>query len=210
MSKTGLQHDPLNIIITGVGGQGNVLLAKIVGRILVKKGFTVTVGDVYGAAQRGGPIQSHIRISSKDLFSPVTPLGAAHLIISIEPAEALRAIGNWGNPDVIVVTNTRPAYPFDVTSGIATYPDTEEIKKEFKKLTKDYVLVDASDVALELGAPVVTNIVMMGALIGTAMLPLTQEDCEKEITEQFADKDYELNIKAFRKGINLTSGKLQK
>jgi indolepyruvate ferredoxin oxidoreductase beta subunit len=207
MNKQSLKRSPLNVIITGVGGQGNVLLTKLLGRALVKKGYTVTVGDIYGAAQRGGSVSSHIRISEKDLYSPLTPHGTAHLIVSLEPVEALRAIGEWGNPEVVVISNTRPSYPFDVTSGNARYPRLKEIQEAVKKFSKEAFFVDASDIALELGAPVVTNIVMGGAVIGTGMLPISQDDFRQELKDQFAAKAYELNRKAFARGVELTSGK---
>ena len=207
MKESSLRQDPLNIIVAGVGGQGNVSLARLLGSALVKNGYTVTVGDIYGAAQRGGSVSSHIRISAKDLCSPVTPRGAAHLIVSLEPVEALRAIGGLGNPEVIVISNTRPHYPFDVTSGNARYPSLQEIKEAVKKLSKEAFFIDASGIALELGAPVLTNTVMGGAVIGAGMLPLSKEDFQQELKEQFPDKVYELNRKAFIRGMELTSGR---
>jgi len=204
MNKQKLSKDPLNVIITGVGGQGNVLLAQLLGRALTKKGYMITVGDIFGAAQRGGSVSSHLRISEKDVYGPLTPGGTADLIVSLEPVEALRAVGQFGNPEVVVISNTRPFYPIDVVIGDASYPTLEEIKKAASKLSKESLFVDASAIALELKAPVVTNIVMGGVAIGTRVLPLSEDDFNEELKEQFAGRKpgiYELNKEAFRRGL---------
>jgi len=204
MKKQELNKDPMNVIITGVGGQGNVLLAQLLGKALAKKGYIITIGDIFGAAQRGGSVSSQLRISTKNVYSPLTPRGAADLIISMEPVEALRAIGQWGNPEVIIVSNTRPFYPIDVTIGNASYPTLEEIKDAASKLSKESLFVDASAIALELKAPVVTNIVMGGVAIGTGVLPIDEKDFDEELSAQFKGKKpgiYELNKQAFQRGL---------
>lgn len=198
--------DPYNIIITGVGGQGNVLMAQLLGKALTNEGFTVTVGDTYGAAQRGGPVSSHIRISSQNLYSPLTPFGQAHVIVSLEPVEALRIIGTYGNPQVVAISNTRPSYPFDVTSGGAYYPSLDEIKEAASRLSKKAIFVDVSAVALELGSAVMTNMVMSGVVMGTGLLPLSVESFLRVMRDQFSGKRLDPNLKAFERGREL--GKL--
>ena len=205
MTNGNLSKDPLNAIITGVGGQGNVLMAQLFGKALTDRGFVVTVGDTYGAAQRGGPVSSHLRISKKTVYSPLTPSGQADLVISLEPVEALRVLGVWGNPEIVVVSNTRPSYPFDVTSGSADYPSLEEIKSAAAKLSRLSIFVDASELALEMGAPVLTNTIMSGVAVGLGLFPIGEDDFNAVLKEQFTNNKYELNHQAFQKGLEIAS-----
>lgn len=100
-----------NFIITGVGGQGNVLSSQLIGQVFIKKGYFVTIGETYGSSQRGGAVMSHIRISQKKQFSPLIPRGKADIILALEPLEALRVLIPFGNPGVVTLVNTRPIYP---------------------------------------------------------------------------------------------------
>jgi len=86
-----ISDDPLNIVIAGVGGQGNVLASHIIGQGLMQKGFRVTLGETYGLSQRGGAVMSHIRISERERMGPLIPEGRAHLVLGLEPVEALRS-----------------------------------------------------------------------------------------------------------------------
>ena len=205
MTKHALQKDPLNAIITGVGGQGNVLMAQLFGRALTDKGFSVTVGDTYGAAQRGGPVSSHLRISKQTLYSPLTPSGQADIIISLEPVEALRVLGGWGNPGVVVLSNTRPSYPFDVTSGGADYPALADITAAAEDLAQKTLFIDASEIALQMGAPVLTNTIMSGLAVGLGLFPITVDDFVAVLKNQFDDKKFNLNNRAFQKGLELAA-----
>lgn len=205
MKNHRLKKDPLNAIITGVGGQGNVLMAQLFGRALTDQGFAVTVGDTYGAAQRGGPVSSHLRISRQTLYSPLTPSGQVDIVISLEPVEALRVLGTWGNPSVVVISNTRPSYPFDVTSGSADYPKLDEIIHAAQKLSSRALFIDASEIALQMGAPVLTNTIMSGVAIGLELFPISENDFIAVLKKQFDDKKFELNLTAFKKGLEIAS-----
>ena len=122
-----MERDPLNIIITGVGGQGNVLLSQLVGRVLVRAGFHATIGETYGASQRGGAVMSHLRVSRRTQYGPLIGEGQADVIVGLEPLETLRVIAQYGNPTVAVITNSRPVFPQAVSSGGAKYPTADEI-----------------------------------------------------------------------------------
>jgi len=91
-----MDKDPFNLIITGVGGQGNVLASQILGRVLLKNGYSVTVGETYGLSQRGGAVLSHIRVSRTMTLGPLIPMGMAHAVVALEPAEALRVLPDYG------------------------------------------------------------------------------------------------------------------
>ena len=92
MTKPELSFDPYNIVITGVGGQGNVLASRVLGNMLSEKGLQITIGETFGASQRGGSVMSHLRISAASSWSPQIPKGQAHMVIALEPIEALRVL----------------------------------------------------------------------------------------------------------------------
>jgi len=129
-----LAKDPMNLIITGVGGQGNVLASQLIGRALVRQNFYVTIGETYGATQRGGAVMSHLRISRESQFSPLIPEGQADIVVALEPVEALRVIGQYGNPSVSAVVNSRPIFPTAVTVGDAEYPSFQKIQETIRGL----------------------------------------------------------------------------
>ncbi|NWF56246.1 MAG: indolepyruvate oxidoreductase subunit beta [Syntrophaceae bacterium] len=198
-----LSKDPLNLIIAGVGGQGNVMASQLIGRALVRESYYVTIGDTYGASQRGGAVMSHLRISQESQFSPLIPEGQADLIVALEPVEALRVIAQYGNPSTSAVINSRPIYPTAVTVGDAQYPSLERIKEAIRELARKSWFVDATDIALSLGAPIYTNIIMVGAVAGTGLLPLARKTYEEIIHESFPGAHLGVNLMAFGRGMEL-------
>jgi indolepyruvate ferredoxin oxidoreductase beta subunit len=193
--------DPLNVIVTGVGGQGNVLITQLMGSALVRTGHHVTIGETYGASQRGGAVMSHLRISREAQYGPLIPHGQANVILGLEPVETLRVLGQYGNPNVTVITNSRPVYPLAVAIGAAHYPSVEEIVKALEELSSRAWLINATDIALDLGASILANIVMAGALVGADVLPLTPEEFEQELQKSLPADRLDSNLKAFRRGI---------
>ena len=109
MESETLALDPYNLIITGVGGQGKVLASRIVGDMITRLGFAITIGETFGASQRGGSVMSHLRISSASSCSPQIPKGKAHMVVALEPTEAIRVLKNYGNPGVKVLWGRRSA-----------------------------------------------------------------------------------------------------
>jgi len=124
-----LKHDPFNLIITGVGGQGNVLASRVLGNIFANKGYTVTIGETFGASQRGGSVMSHLRISSESCFSPQIPKGQAHMIVALEPTEALGVLADYGNNEIKVLCNNRPIHSVGVICGEQKYPEQAQIQE---------------------------------------------------------------------------------
>ncbi len=198
-------NDPLNVIVTGVGGQGNVLIAQLIGRALVRVGYHVTIGETYGASQRGGAVMSHLRISRDAQYGPLIPEGAAHVILGLEPLETLRVLAQYGNPEVTVIANSRPVHPLAVTTGAAEYPGREQVIRTLEQLSSRAWLLDATDIALGLGAGIFTNIVMLGALVGSGALPVGLDAFEAELRQSLPADKLDLNLKAFRRGIREVS-----
>jgi indolepyruvate ferredoxin oxidoreductase beta subunit len=115
--------------------------------------------------------------------------------------ETLRVLGQYGNPDVTVITNSRPVYPLAVAIGAAHYPSIEEIVKALEELSSRAWLINATDIALDLGASILANIVMAGALVGAGVLPLAPEEFEQELQESLPADRLDSNLKAFRRGL---------
>jgi len=196
-----MNKDPLNIIITGVGGQGNVMLSQLVGQVLVRNGFHATIGETYGASQRGGAVMSHLRVSQRQQYGPLIGEGQADLIVGLEPLETLRVLSQYGNSRVVVATNSRPIYPQPVGGEVVKYPTTEEVAETLRSLAAKSWVVDATGIALELGPPILANIVMMGTLVGVGLLPIGATPFEAEMRESLPPDRLEMNLKAFRRGI---------
>jgi indolepyruvate ferredoxin oxidoreductase, beta subunit len=207
MKSANLVHDPYNAIITGVGGQGNVMASRILGNILSRKGYYVTIGETFGVSQRGGSVMSHLRISKQSVWSPQIPRGQAHIIVALEPTEAIRVIATYGNPSVRVLSNTRPIHPVGVIAGELKYPSPDEIRGALDELASGVSLLDATDEALKLGQPILGNVIMMGAVAGTGVLPFDADDFRSVIAETMSQDKVDLNMKAFKKGEEMIKGK---
>ncbi len=196
-----LEKDPLNLIIAGVGGQGNILASQIVATAGLKEGLYVTVGETYGASQRGGPVMSHVRFSAQAQCGPLIPEGQADIIVGLEPIETLRNIADFGNPSTRVIVNPRPIYPIWVLSGQAKYPPVEEVVQKLKEYVAEVKVIKAIE---EGETGLAANVVLLGALAGSGMVPITIEHFEEAIREIVAPKDLDLNFQAFRRGVELS------
>ena len=201
-----MDKDPFNLIITGVGGQGNVLASQIIGRTLLKNGYKVTVGETYGLSQRGGAVLSHIRVSKKMTLGPLIPMGLAHAVVALEPAEALRVLPDYGNKDVVTVVNSRPVHPMGVIAGETVYPDLDVLKEKLQELSGQLYWVDATQIAMELGDAILANVVMLGALIQTGLLDVSAESVIHEIEDNFPESKWDVNRKALVKGMEAVAG----
>lgn len=200
MGHVALSSDPFNLIITGVGGQGNVLASRVVGNMLMEKGLNITIGETFGASQRGGSVMSHLRISAESTFSPQIPKGQAHMVVSLEPTETLRVLRDYGNPEVNVLCNMRPIHSVGVISGEQEYPSQKDLGKWIRELSKQTWLVNATDAAIKLGNPIFGNIMLVGALTATRMLPLDLESFETVISRTMPAEKVEINLTAFEQG----------
>ena len=197
MTTQELPKEPFNMVIAGVGGQGNVLLSAFIGSALLNRGYMISVADTFGVSQRGGSVASHIKISKDTLYSSVTLNGQADVILGMEPVETLRVLGEFGNPNVISIVNPRPFYP----SGGVSYPDLAKVKEAIERLSAKTFYVNATEEALSMGQPILTNIILLGALVGAAILPIGKEDMMPILRERFPGKILEINIQAFEKGM---------
>jgi indolepyruvate ferredoxin oxidoreductase, beta subunit len=203
MTEEKLRHDPYNILVAGVGGQGNLLTSRLIGLMLMKKNYKVTIAESFGATQRGGSVNSQLRASAIESCSPGIPANSAHLIIGLEPLETLRQIEKYGNPKVKIVCNSRAIPPSSVMTGARKYPDLEAITQWLGALSAKAWLFDATTEAMKLGKVVYANIVMIGAMVGTGDLPIDRYDFEAAIEGVLPPGEIENNFKAFDMGMSI-------
>jgi len=190
-------NDKISIVLTGVGGQGVITAANILGKAAVNAKVNVYASEVHGMAQRGGSVSCTVRMGK--IFGPLVASGTADAIISMEPSEALRYI-QYANKETKVVTDINPVIPFTVAVGGEKYPNLDDIFKEINSRSKLYKM-DALNIAKESGAIITKNIVMLGALAATDVLPFKSEILLKTILDNVPAKYKEINKRAFEGGI---------
>ncbi|AFK22314.1 indolepyruvate oxidoreductase subunit beta [Pyrococcus sp. ST04] len=189
-----------NIVITGVGGQGILTAANLLGWAALKAGYKVRVGEVHGMSQRFGSVIAYVRFG-EDVYGAMVPEGKADVILSFEPVEALRYI-NYLKKGGLVFTNARPIPPVQVSMGIATYPSLEEIKRIVEEeFQGKFLAFDAEKLAIEAGHVITTNVVLIGALTQTPGFPLSPEHVKEVIRLSVPPKAVEVNMKAFDLGV---------
>jgi indolepyruvate ferredoxin oxidoreductase beta subunit len=186
-----------SIVLTGVGGQGVITAANLLGKAAVKAKVGVFVSEIHGMAQRGGAVVCTVRMG--DVSSPLLPSGTADVLLSMEPVEALRNIC-YVHKKTKIITDKNPIIPFTVAVGGEHYPKVEEIFKELSAHAELYP-VDALQIAKEAGAIITKNTVMLGALAASEVLPFKPEVLIETILEDVPEKYREVNKKAFERGM---------
>ena len=184
-----------SIKVVGVGGQGTILLAKILTTVLVEAGYDVKMSEIHGMSQRGGSVSSEIRYGEK-VFSPVIEKGDASILISLEQMEAARHV-DYLKEDGILIVNDYKIHSMVTLNGKIKYPDT--ILEDLSGRVKTHVIQGTSK-AIDLGLDKVMNIIMLGAL--SKVLGLDNLKWEEAIKENVKPKFIELNLKAFNIGLN--------
>ncbi len=183
-----------DIILAGVGGQGILTIATIIGEAALKRGWQIKQAEVHGMSQRGGDVQSHLRLSDNEIWSDLIPMGQADMILSVEPMEALRYLPYLA-PDGWIIANSNPFV------NITNYPEMEKIYAEINAIP-NHLLLDADSIAKEVKASRAMNIVMLGAAI--KHLGFSVEEMEASITAIFSRKGeaiVESNLRALKAGI---------
>lgn len=192
-----------DIILSGVGGQGILSIATVIGAAAIKEGLYIKQAEVHGMSQRGGDVQSNLRISSEPIASDLIPLGKADIIISLEPMEALRYLP-YLHRDGWLITNTAPFV------NIPDYPDMEKLMGEINAL-QHAVAIDVDAIAKQVASPRAANIVLLGA--ASPFLGIDVEKIEEGIRRIFERKGedvVEANLKAFRAGLEYARKSINK
>ncbi|HWR82383.1 MAG TPA: indolepyruvate oxidoreductase subunit beta [Candidatus Deferrimicrobium sp.] len=184
-----------NILIVGVGGQGVLLASEIVSDVAMKSGFDVKKSEVHGMSQRGGVVESHVKIASK-VYSPTIPFGQADVLMAFEQAEGLRAL-HWMKREGVAIVATTRLVPATVTSSKKfKYPD--DPIAQMKQKAQRIIAVPADDIARELGNPRVVNVVLLGVLSGC--LPFDVELFQEVIRGKVKARFVDVNLQAFERG----------
>ena len=186
-----------NIILAGVGGQGVLTLAGIIDHAAMESGLLIKQAEVHGMSQRGGAVQSHLRISNREIFSDLIPKGKADMIISLEVMEALRYLPYLAE-DGIIITAT------EAVKNIPNYPDEEGIINQIKNSGFKHIFVDARSTAVEAGSAKAENVVMVG--LASKFLGIDKKQFQSSLTELFSSKGDDIvamNLKAFDLGEEL-------
>lgn len=192
-----------DIILSGVGGQGILSIATIIGSAAINEGLYIKQAEVHGMSQRGGDVQSNLRISSDPIASDLIPLGKVDIIISLEPMEALRYLP-YLNKEGWIITNTVPFV------NIPNYPDQEKLMEQINNL-KHSVAIDVDAIAKSVASPRAANIVLLGA--ASPFLGIETSKIEEGIRRVFGRKGeavVEMNLKAFQAGLKYAQESLNK
>ncbi len=185
------------IHLTGVGGQGTIKTSTIIGEAAIKKGLNVVMSEVHGMAQRGGVVNTDIKIGNAK--SPLIGKGDADLIIGFEPAETLRSLDKAGEK-TFVITNSARIIPFTVSLGISEYPKINDVMEFLKSHVKNLFVIDAEKVAKEAGNIMSLNMVLLGAATATPNFPLEKEIVIEAMKENLPPKTIDINLRAFEAG----------
>ena len=186
----------IDILITGVGGQGVVLAGDILGDMGLAMGYDVKKSDTLGMAQRGGSVVAHIRLG-RDVASPVIPKGEADLLLSMEKLETVRWVDHI-MPGAAVFYNNQAIPPLSVSRAEATYPSDDQIAMTLSQRTLDFFAIQGEALAIGLGNAKVLNIIMLGAL--SMFLPFAPDAWIKVISPRVPEKAIEINLEAFNIG----------
>lgn len=185
------------LIIVAVGGQGNLLASKVLGEAALLADIPVRMSEIHGMAQRGGVVESAVVFG--DAESTIISDGEADVLLGFEPSETLRAV-NKCNAETVVITNTAPLPPFTVAIGKGTYPDLIELQELIRQKTARLVAFDALALAKQAGNFMSLNMVLLGSLIQTEIMPVSADKVKEAIRTSTKKAFIDINIKAFELG----------
>jgi indolepyruvate ferredoxin oxidoreductase beta subunit len=194
----------INCLITGVGGQGTVLLSRLMGLAAMKRGLDVRGAETIGMAQRGGSVVSHIRMG-RGIHSPLIPKEKADLVIAFEPGEAVRILSFLSAEGKLLVLN-RGIMPVTGSLGGSLYNPArmvQYLKEAFGK-TDRLVVLDGEDIIKKCGSARVVNTALLGAALGMGLLPFGEEDAAEALAERLPPSLLEINLKALKTGKEYT------
>ena len=189
--------DTKRLVIVAVGGQGNLLASSVLGEAALLNGVPLRMSEIHGMAQRGGVVESALVFG--DAESTIISDGEADLLVGFEPAETLRAL-NKCNTQTVVITNLAPLMPFTVNIGLGKYPDLAELQNLIRSKTSKLIAFNAAKLAQEAGNPLGVNMVLLGALTQTNILPFTADNVKEAMERKTKKAFLESNLKAFDLG----------
>ena len=201
--KSASDFKSMRIFFTGVGGQGTLLATRLVGEAALEEGIPVTMSEIHGMAQRGGVVESSVVMG--EALSPTIADCEADVLMAFEPLEAVRALPKC-HPGSTVISSTAPIVPFTVAIGQAEYPEAETLRRLVQVKVTRLLWVDAVKLAKEAGSDRAANTVLVGALAGTGLLPISEASWTAALRRIFPPRLLEINKKAFELGTGVGQG----
>ncbi len=190
--------DTTRLIIVAVGGQGNLLASSVLGEAALLSNIPLNMSEIHGMAQRGGVVESSLVFGGAK--SPIIADGEADVLVGFEPAETLRALGRC-NANTVVITSLAPLMPFTVNIGKGIYPNLKQLQDLIRAKTSKLIAFNAAALAEEAGNSLAVNMVLLGALLQTAVLPLSVEEVKEAMRLKTKKAFLDSNLKAFDLGL---------
>jgi len=187
-----------NVVLAGVGGQGTLLAAEILGMAAVKEGLNVRVSEIHGMAQRGGAVVSDVRIG-ESVLAPTVLEGQADVLLGFEPLETLRSLRLASEKTLVIMNDVRVAPP-ELTAKKAEYPSLKEVEEKIRVFTRKLVVVSAAKLAKDAGNVLAQNVVLLGVLAGAGKLPMKEDSIVAALRELVPEKHVDVNVRAFKLG----------
>jgi indolepyruvate ferredoxin oxidoreductase beta subunit len=198
--------EEFNIVLAGVGGQGTLLAAEILGTAAVKDGLNVRVSEIHGMAQRGGSVTSNVRIG-ENVASPTVMDGEADVLLGFEPIETLRAV-RCASENTLVLMSDEKVFPPELATRNLPYPDVEWILGKVGLFSKRIVVVETEKLAREAGSFLTRNSVLLGVLAGSGELPIKGESVIEALRGLVPGKHVEMNVRAYWLGCDFVKRKI--
>ncbi len=191
-------REPFNILVAGVGGQGNLVCGRVLAEAAIRQGLRPVVGDTFGASRRGGSVLTHLRLGNRD-WAPLIPKGEVDILIGLEPMEALRAAVEYAGKRTIALVSLTMIPTADVSSGERDYPPLEKIADSLTEHCKRVYMLDAESALLRAGSPRALNSFLLGSMSALPQSPLSKE-LIRESLYAILGRDT-VNVTAFEEGI---------
>lgn len=191
-----------NILVAGVGGQGNLVCGRILAEGAVRRNLSPVVGDTFGASRRGGAVETHLRIGETDR-GPLIPRKHADLILGLEPLETLRAAVKFGGQETVVIFSELKVDTADSLGGKTDYPDIDRMTEALKSISRVVYRLNPKESLEKIGTKMVLNSYMIGALAGSSRTPLDSSELRGLVGETLKPK--KTNIAAFDAGLKSLS-----
>ncbi len=193
-------RDPFNILVAGVGGQGNLVCGRVLAEASVRSGLRPVVGDTFGASRRGGSVLTHLRIGKTD-WAPLIPKGEVDILLGLEPLEALRAAVEFAGDRTVAIISQTKIPTVDVNTEKNEYPSLQKIIDSLNKLCKQVIVLDAEETLTRIGSMKMLNSYILGAMGVLTQSPLSLKIFQESLQSIFGPSS--ANIVAFNEGAKL-------
>ncbi|MGY5872563.1 MAG: 2-oxoacid:acceptor oxidoreductase family protein [Candidatus Thorarchaeota archaeon] len=191
-------RDPFNVLVTGVGGQGNLVCGRVLAEASVQSGLRPVVGDTFGASRRGGSVLTHLRIGKSD-WAPLIPKGEVDILLGLEPLESLRAAIEYAGKRTFAIISQTKIPTANVSEDNVEYPSIEKIVDSLNKICKEVIVLDAEEALTRIGSVKMLNSYILGAMGVLTQSPLSLKAIRDSLQTIFGSDS--LNLQAFDEGV---------